>query len=185
MVFHARPRMRWALADAKRLECGSLLPLCFYAQTTCLEPDRHGTTNNVSVPMSACAGFSTDFGTRGLQKGTTGWPRPNHGAKLRQRACHFICVFLDVRRRKAACTESIHKTAHSVPEGGNAAEPPHFIGVGRDREMRKPIWRCGTGCLAGLRWSLATLDPVRPWSSPIRGTLQGATHLCGSVRAGL
>jgi len=27
-----------ALAGAKRLECGSLLPLCFYAQTTCLSP---------------------------------------------------------------------------------------------------------------------------------------------------
>jgi len=32
----ALPRMQWALEDAKRLECGSLLPLCSYAQTTCL-----------------------------------------------------------------------------------------------------------------------------------------------------
>jgi len=38
MVFHALPPMQWALASAKRLECGSLLPLCFYAQTTCLSP---------------------------------------------------------------------------------------------------------------------------------------------------
>jgi len=52
MVFHALARMQWALAGAKRLECGSLLPLCFYAQTTCLEPDRHGAQNNVSVPIS-------------------------------------------------------------------------------------------------------------------------------------
>ncbi len=52
MVSHARPSMQWALVGAKRLECGSLLPLCFYAQTTCLEPDRHDVANNVSVPLS-------------------------------------------------------------------------------------------------------------------------------------
>ncbi|NLH74980.1 MAG: hypothetical protein GX456_18180 [Verrucomicrobia bacterium] len=38
------------------MECGSLPPLCFYAQTTCLEPDRHGAANNVSVPISASEG---------------------------------------------------------------------------------------------------------------------------------
>ncbi len=38
MVSHALPRMRWALASAKRLECGSLLPLSSYAQTICLSP---------------------------------------------------------------------------------------------------------------------------------------------------
>jgi len=31
MVFHALPQMHWALEGAKRFECGSLLPLCFYA----------------------------------------------------------------------------------------------------------------------------------------------------------
>ncbi|MDH7503401.1 MAG: hypothetical protein QHJ82_11920, partial [Verrucomicrobiota bacterium] len=41
----ALPQMQWALADAKRLECGSLLPLCFLC------------ANNVSVPMSAFEGF--------------------------------------------------------------------------------------------------------------------------------
>ncbi|NLH73453.1 MAG: hypothetical protein GX456_10405, partial [Verrucomicrobia bacterium] len=30
MVFQALPRMQWALVGAKRLECGSLLPLSFY-----------------------------------------------------------------------------------------------------------------------------------------------------------
>ncbi|NLH71581.1 MAG: hypothetical protein GX456_00845, partial [Verrucomicrobia bacterium] len=30
-VSHALPRMQWAMAGAKRLECGSLLPLCLYA----------------------------------------------------------------------------------------------------------------------------------------------------------
>ncbi len=40
MASHAPPRMQWALADAKRLECGSLLPLCFYARTTCLSSYR-------------------------------------------------------------------------------------------------------------------------------------------------
>jgi len=39
MVSHALPRMQWAVVGAKRLECGSLLPL-FYAQTTCLSPCR-------------------------------------------------------------------------------------------------------------------------------------------------
>jgi len=53
MVFRAPARMQWALVGAKRLECGSLLPLCLYVQTTCLEPYRHDTANNVSVPISA------------------------------------------------------------------------------------------------------------------------------------
>ncbi|NLH72292.1 MAG: hypothetical protein GX456_04495, partial [Verrucomicrobia bacterium] len=38
MVSHALPRMQRALVGAKRLECGSLLPLCFHAQTPCLSP---------------------------------------------------------------------------------------------------------------------------------------------------
>jgi len=57
MVFHALPRMELALVGAKRLECGSLLPLCFYPRTTCLEPYRHGVQNTVSVPISASEGF--------------------------------------------------------------------------------------------------------------------------------
>ena len=35
---HAPPRMERTLPGAKRLECGSLLPLSLYAQTTCLSP---------------------------------------------------------------------------------------------------------------------------------------------------
>ncbi len=38
VVSHALPRMHWALAGAKRLECGGLPPLCSSAQTTCLSP---------------------------------------------------------------------------------------------------------------------------------------------------
>ncbi|NLH71946.1 MAG: hypothetical protein GX456_02710 [Verrucomicrobia bacterium] len=38
MASNAVPRPHWALVGAKRLECGSLLPLCFSAQTTCLSP---------------------------------------------------------------------------------------------------------------------------------------------------
>ncbi|NLH74542.1 MAG: hypothetical protein GX456_15950 [Verrucomicrobia bacterium] len=38
MVSNALPRMHYALVGAKRLECGSLLPLCSNAQTTCLSP---------------------------------------------------------------------------------------------------------------------------------------------------
>ncbi|NLH73577.1 MAG: hypothetical protein GX456_11035, partial [Verrucomicrobia bacterium] len=38
LVSHALLRMQWAMGGAKRLECGSLLPLCCYAQTTCLSP---------------------------------------------------------------------------------------------------------------------------------------------------
>jgi len=59
MVSHALPQMQWALAGAKRLECGSLLPLCFYAQTTCLSPYRHDAENNVPVPISASKEFLT------------------------------------------------------------------------------------------------------------------------------
>ncbi len=51
MVVHPPPRMQWTVVGAKRLECGSLLPLCFYAQPTYLEPDRHDAENNVSVPI--------------------------------------------------------------------------------------------------------------------------------------
>ena len=57
MVFHALPRMQRALVGAERLECGSLLPLCVYAQTSCLEPDRNDAENNVSVPISASDWF--------------------------------------------------------------------------------------------------------------------------------
>ncbi len=38
MVSPPLPRMQWVLIAAKRLECGSLLPLCSNAQTTCLSP---------------------------------------------------------------------------------------------------------------------------------------------------
>jgi len=41
MVSHALPWMQWALSGAKRLESGSLLPLCCYAQTTCLSSYWH------------------------------------------------------------------------------------------------------------------------------------------------
>ncbi|NLH74730.1 MAG: hypothetical protein GX456_16905 [Verrucomicrobia bacterium] len=40
MVSYALPRMQWTLAGAKRLECGSFLPLSFYARTTCLSQYR-------------------------------------------------------------------------------------------------------------------------------------------------
>ncbi len=38
MVSHALPQMQWALPGAKRLERGSLLPLCLHAPTMCLSP---------------------------------------------------------------------------------------------------------------------------------------------------
>ncbi len=53
-VSHALPPMQWALAAAKRLECGSLLPLCFYAQTTCLSP-------YPIFPISPMTGHATRF----------------------------------------------------------------------------------------------------------------------------
>jgi len=78
MVLHALPRMQWALVGAKRLECGSLLPLCFYAQTTCLSPYRYP------------RGSSTDFGKRGFEQEAICGPGRNQSAKPKQRACHFI-----------------------------------------------------------------------------------------------
>jgi len=78
MASQGPPRMLWALVSAKRLECGSLPPLCFYAQTTCLSPYLHA------------RGSSTDFGNRGLKQGTICGPRRNPGATPKQRACHFI-----------------------------------------------------------------------------------------------
>ncbi len=39
MASHPLPRMQWALAGAKRLECGRLRPVCYYAQTMCLSPN--------------------------------------------------------------------------------------------------------------------------------------------------
>ena len=56
MFSHALPRMHSALVGAKRLECGSLLPLCFYAQTTCLSPYRRP------------SGSSAAFGNRELEQ---------------------------------------------------------------------------------------------------------------------
>jgi len=78
MVFHALPRMLVALAGAKRLECGSLLPLCLYAHTTCLSPYLHP------------RGSSEDFGSRRLEQGAICRPRRNQGTKPKQRACHLI-----------------------------------------------------------------------------------------------
>ena len=57
MVSHALPRMQWALVGAKRLECGSLLPLCFCAQTTCLSAYRHlrqGATRGAPNQLRVC-----------------------------------------------------------------------------------------------------------------------------------
>ncbi len=90
LVCHALPRVQWALVGAKRLECGSLLPLCFYAQATCLEPYRHDVQNKVPVPISASAGFlqrlrQPPIGTRG----NLGSCR-DQGAKPKLRACHLI-----------------------------------------------------------------------------------------------
>jgi len=54
MVTHALPRMQWALAGAKRLECGSLLPLCLHSQTPCLSP-------YPIFPISQMTGHATLF----------------------------------------------------------------------------------------------------------------------------
>jgi len=78
MVSNALPRMQWALAGAKRLECGSLLPLCFYVQTTCLSPYRHRRAS------------STDLGSRGLEQWAVYGPRRNPGATPKQRVCPSI-----------------------------------------------------------------------------------------------
>jgi len=59
--------MHSALVGAKRLECGSLLPPSFYAQTMCLSPYRRPTAS------------STDFASRRLEQGTIYGPRRNHG----------------------------------------------------------------------------------------------------------
>jgi len=106
-------RMQWALAAAKRLECGSLLPLCLYAQTTCLSPYRHP------------SGSSADFGSRRLKQGTICGPRRDHGAKPKQRACHFTCVVLDMRGRQAPCTESIHFPLHSFAKERSGRKEAH------------------------------------------------------------
>ncbi|NLH72585.1 MAG: hypothetical protein GX456_05985 [Verrucomicrobia bacterium] len=88
MVSHALPRMQWALVGAKRLECGSLLPLSFCAQTTCPEPDRHGVQNNVAVPISHIPHQPDDrscdaFGFRKSDRRTyTGWVRRRIAALL-------------------------------------------------------------------------------------------------------
>ncbi|NLH72652.1 MAG: hypothetical protein GX456_06330 [Verrucomicrobia bacterium] len=58
MVSYALPRMQWALEGAKRLECGSLLPLCLmHKQRVCPHIGTYAKgrpaplrTNNVSVP---------------------------------------------------------------------------------------------------------------------------------------
>ncbi len=68
--------MLWALVGAKRLECGSSLPLSFYAQTTCLSPypiprpdseNRHTVTldgiiaiTGLGYPWHSCHPWSID-----------------------------------------------------------------------------------------------------------------------------
>ncbi len=130
MVSHALPRMQWALTGAKRLECGSLLSLCFYAQPTCLEPDRHDAANNVSVPISAAEGFfrklrQPPIGTRGdlldtLQAGVktqTTSLSPYLGLHPNNEPGTLIVFLFNVLGRRAGCTESIHLPAHSVSKG--------------------------------------------------------------------
>ncbi len=82
MVFPALPGMQWAFAGAKRLECGSLLPLCSHAQTTCLSPYRH--------PRGTC----TDLGNRVFEQDAICGPRRHPGTTPEQRACHSISVFV-------------------------------------------------------------------------------------------
>ncbi len=67
MASHALPRMQWALVGAKRFECGSLLPLCSYAQTACLSPYPRG------------EGFCPGLPSSGLEPGTIGAPCHNGG----------------------------------------------------------------------------------------------------------
>ncbi|NLH73255.1 MAG: hypothetical protein GX456_09400 [Verrucomicrobia bacterium] len=65
-----------------------------YAQTTCLEPDRHDLENNVSVPISRGQGFCPSLPSSGLEPGTIGAPCYNGGVKPKQSVCPSICVLL-------------------------------------------------------------------------------------------
>ena len=51
----------------------------FYAQTTCLEPDRHDAENNVSVPISAPDSFIHRLRQPRIGTRTIYGPRRNHG----------------------------------------------------------------------------------------------------------
>ncbi len=197
------PRMQWALAGAKRLECGSLLPLCLYAQTTCLspypifpispmtghatcfdpanratehtpvgcgeecprsctrwkkqrrrergrprphQPDNRsydpfrsckscartfsdwGWTNNVSVPMSASAGFLR--GPRqsriGIEDNTRSTPASGHKTQTTQTTSLslYLCPCWMCVCGRGGCSESTHLAKHSVTKrrsGGGAA----------------------------------------------------------------
>ncbi len=101
MVSDALPQMLWALVGAKRLECGSLLPLCFYAQTTCLSPYRR--------PMGTC----TDFGNPGLEQGTICGASRNQRTKPKQRACHFIYIRLTPKGRAVVTALLAAREAHT------------------------------------------------------------------------
>ena len=107
MVSHELPSMQWALVTAKRLECGSLLPLSLYAQTTCLEPDRHGVENKVPVPISASEGCLRTLrrpriGKRGNLRAT-----PQSGSKPKQRACHPIRHPVPTHSQRPCCCDRI------------------------------------------------------------------------------
>ncbi len=138
--FSALPHMQWALVGAKRLECGSLLPLCLYAQTTCLEPYRHDGENNVSVPISASEGFlrtlrQPPIGTRGNLQAT-----PQSGGKTQTTSLSLysgphsdngppslcgasrqlrVCPHVHSKNRLAAASA----LAESVPPGSAACGP--------------------------------------------------------------
>ncbi|NLH74743.1 MAG: hypothetical protein GX456_16970 [Verrucomicrobia bacterium] len=65
--------------------------------------------NNVSVPISACAGSYTDFGSRRLEQGTISGPRRNQGTEPKQRACHPIpthCLILRCCNSITCCQRS-------------------------------------------------------------------------------
>ncbi|HOK76192.1 MAG TPA: hypothetical protein PLW35_00550 [Verrucomicrobiota bacterium] len=114
--------MQWALVGAKRLECGSSLPLSLKAQTTCLEPYRHDAANNVSVPISAFEGFPQQTSAPG--DWNKGQPAGNAAIRMQDPDNEPVTLFaslLDVRGWQAVSTQSIHLPTHLFARGRGGA----------------------------------------------------------------
>ncbi len=105
MVFHAPPRMQRALVGAKRLECGSLLPLCLvHKQRVC----PHIGIRGVSRQASATSDWSMrQFAGHAAIRGQ----HPNN------EPVPLFVSLSDLPGWEAARTESTHLPPYSVAKG--------------------------------------------------------------------
>jgi len=190
MVFHTLSRIQWALLGAKPLECGSLLPLCFHAQTPCLSPYR-------VFPISRMTGHATRFdpanratehapagGGQECPRSCTRWKRqrrsgarPSSAAPIRWPIVHLFQSGKSVARSltgwgRARMPALLHALEKATAVGSAAVldriNPMADRAPVSVRQIRRPIFdRLGAGKNARApktRWTKQRRSGARPSS---------------------